>query len=75
MAIPLRIPLGEPEFNFDVGHEIFEFRNDVANVVVQCPHVGVEHVDGIVDLGVADVLRAVEMDDVEHDGNDQHLCT
>ena len=73
VTIPLRVALGQPELNLDVGHEILELRNDVANVVVQCPHVGVEHVDGIVDLGVADVLRSVEMDDVEHDGNDQHL--
>ena len=73
MAVPVRVPLGEAEFNLDVCRDAREFGNDRADVRVQLAEIAVHHLDRAVHLLIADVLRAIEVDDMEHHRDDDQL--
>ena len=75
VAIAVGVLLGQTEFNLHVRHQIGEVGVHLARAFVQSAEVGVQHVHGVVDLGSRNVFWAVEVDDVEHHRDHQHLGT
>ena len=73
VAVAVGIALGQTELDFNVRNEVFEFRNDFVDVGVQGAKVGVQHIHCVVNLGGGDVLGTVEVDHMEHNGDDQHI--
>ena len=70
MAIALGIPLGEMEFDIHIGSHIDETSHNLAGVRIQFAEVGIENVHCVMNLGIADVLFTIVMNDVEYNGDD-----
>ena len=73
VAVAVGIALGQTKLDFNVRHNVLELGNDFVDVGVECAKVGVQHIHRILNLGRGNVLRTVEVDDVEDNGDDQHI--
>ena len=73
VTISVGVPLRKTEFNLHIRHHILKFGNHLVNVGIQGTEVGVQNIHRIHHLCRRDVFWTVEMDDVEHDGNDEQF--
>ena len=74
MAVAVGVLLGQAEFNLHVRDQVGKVRVHLAGALVQGSKIGVQDVHSVVDLGRRNVFWAVEVDDVEHHRDHQHLC-
>ncbi len=73
VTIPVGVPLRKTEFYLHIRHHILKFGNHLANVGIQGTKIGVQNIHRIHHLCRRDVFWTIEMDDVEHDGNDEQF--
>ena len=75
VAVAIGIDLCQTEFNLRIGCDVFKLGDDIIDIRIQLTVVAVHDLDAAENLLVADVFRAVVMDHVEHDWNDDELVS
>jgi hypothetical protein len=73
VAVARWVALGKPELDLDVCGNVRELGNDLRDVGVELAKIPVHDLHSAVHLLVADVLWAIEVNDVKDDGNHDEL--